>query len=32
MQDKLEFVDLQTNEDFTSKICMPYFKDIFKDL
>lgn len=30
--DKLEFVELQTNEDFKTKICLPYFKDIFKDL
>jgi|TARA_B110000285_G_scaffold200990_1_gene235271 hypothetical protein len=25
-------VELQTNEDFKTKICLPYFKDIFKDL
>jgi hypothetical protein len=30
--DKLEFVELQTNEDFKTKICLPYFKDIYKDL
>ena len=29
---KLEFVELQTNEDFKTKICLPYFKDIYKDL
>ena len=31
-EDKLEFVELQTNEDFKTKICLPYFKDIYKDL
>lgn len=30
--EKLEFVELHTTEDFKSKICLPYFKDIFKDL
>jgi len=30
--DKLEFVELETNDDFKTKICLPYFKDIFKDL
>jgi len=30
--DKLEFVELETNNDFKTKICLPYFKDIFKDL
>jgi len=31
-EDKLEFIELQTNEDFKTKICLPYFKDIYKDL
>ena len=31
-EDKLEFIEVQDNEDFKTKICMPYFKDIFKDL
>jgi Ca2+-binding EF-hand superfamily protein len=30
--DKLEFVELDTNDDFKTKICLPYFKDIYKDL
>jgi hypothetical protein len=30
--DKLEMVDSHTSEDFKTKICLPYFKDIFKDL
>ena len=30
--DKLEFVELESNDDFKTKICLPYFKDIFKDL
>jgi len=30
--DKLEFFELQTNQDFKTKICLPYFKDIYKDL
>jgi Ca2+-binding EF-hand superfamily protein len=30
--EKLEFVELQTNQDFKTKICLPYFKDIYKDL
>ena len=30
--DKLEFVELETNDDFKTKICLPYFKDIYKDL
>jgi len=30
--DKLEFIELETNDDFKTKICLPYFKDIFKDL
>jgi hypothetical protein len=30
--EKIEFIELQTNEDFKTKICLPYFKDIFKDL
>ena len=30
--DKLEFVELENNDDFKTKICLPYFKDIFKDL
>jgi len=30
--DKLELVELNTNEDFKNKICLPYFKDIYKDL
>ena len=30
--DKLSFVELQTNQDFKVKICLPYFKDIYKDL
>ena len=30
--DKLHFVELQTNQDFKVKICLPYFKDIYKDL
>lgn len=29
---KLEFVELQNDEDFKTKICLPYFKDIYKDL
>lgn len=31
-EDKLEFIEVQDNEDFKTKICMPYFKDIYKDL
>lgn len=30
--DKLELVESSTDEDFKQKICMPYFKDIYKDL
>jgi hypothetical protein len=30
--EKIEFIELQTNEDFKTKICLPYFKDIFIDL
>ena len=30
--DKLEFVEQISNDDFKTKICLPYFKDIFKDL
>jgi hypothetical protein len=30
--DKLQFTEHQTNQDFKVKICMPYFKDIYKDL
>jgi len=28
----LEFLEIQTNQDFKTKICLPYFKDIYKDL
>lgn len=32
LDDKLELVELNTNEDFRNKICLPYFQDIYKDL
>jgi hypothetical protein len=29
---KLEFTETESNQDFKIKICLPYFKDIYKDL
>ena len=30
--DKLAFQEQDTDEEFKQKICLPYFKDIYKDL
>ena len=31
-ENKLELTEIQTDDDFKTKICLPYFRDIFKDL
>jgi len=30
--DQIQFQEIQSNQDFKVKICLPYFKDIYKDL
>lgn len=29
---QIQFQEIQSNQDFRAKICLPYFKDIYKDL